>query len=279
MKQSLATLSLLVFLSLSVSGQAKKQAATDEVLAKHRASIGAPDAFAKHNSRVMVGEALMTSKGTGAVKLGGPVQLASAGEMFLLAMVFEVAAYPYEKVAFDGDDVSFGRHTGVGSSLTFFLRANKGVLKRGLFGGTLNAGWALTKSDAAKSLDSAGVATVNGRTLHKFKYTTSGLGDLVVTIFIEDGTFHHVGTEYKFTSSGLMSYSPSGLSGGSSDGPEYYTLTESFGGFSKVGDLTLPLTYNVEFTHKTAIRSYNWNMKFSQAFFEEKLEPSVFKVS
>jgi hypothetical protein len=272
---------LLSFVAVPLQAQEpeKKRITSSDVISKHLASLGTSADVADSNSRVLVGTSLMTSKGAGAVKLSGPAQLASVGDKFLLAMMFEVAVYPYEKVGFDGDDVSFGRHSGVESSLAFFLRANKGVLKRGLFGGSLNANWALLRTDATKYFEYDGISKEDHGSFHRLKFTSSGMGNLLVSVYLDEVSFRHVRTEYKFNASGLMSYSPTGIAAARSDGPEYYTLIESFGDFAKVGKVSLPLTYNIEFSHKSAMRSYNWITRFSEAYFNETLDPGVFKVS
>ncbi|MGD9631581.1 MAG: hypothetical protein AB7V18_20265 [Pyrinomonadaceae bacterium] len=250
-----------------------------ELVGLHTASIGAPDVIAKTSSKVLMGTSMVTSKGQGAIKLTGPVQLASAGDKLLIAMVFDVANYPYEKVAFDGSDISVSRHSGPESPLSFFIRANKTVVKRGIFGGVYNGSWPLLGADKDEDLDYSGTTKIGETVLHKVKYTAPNLGNLTVTLYFEDKTFRHVMTEHKFTASGLMSYSPSGLSSGSSDSPDYYTLIESFGNFAKAGELILPLTYSIEFSSKSASSSRKWTMNFNEAYFNETLEPSVFKVS
>jgi len=119
----------------------------DEIVSRHLSSIGKPESIAAVKSRIMTGTGTFTSK-IQPGKVGGPVQFASDGDMVLLAMVFNANNYPFEKFAYDGKDLMTATLPSGGlSPLGTFLKSNKLVVKRGLFGGVLREGWPLLKPD------------------------------------------------------------------------------------------------------------------------------------
>jgi hypothetical protein len=252
----------------------------EEIIAKHQASVGTPGQIGKAKSRVMVGSSAVTSRGGYVGKLTGPAQLASEGNMIVLAMVFNSNDYPYEKVGYDGKDLTFGRHTRAPSLLTNFLRTNKVAVKRGLFGGVLNASWPLLSKQKGVELDYLGEVEEDGQRMHKVKFFSSDIGALTVLLYFDVNDYHHLRTEYKFTASGLMTYSPSSTTmTPKSAAPDHFTLTEKFSNFAKAGDLVLPLNYVVEVSSKTAHESLTWSVNFTEVYYNEALDASAFKVS
>src|SRR6185503_14426316 len=110
----------------------------DEVINKHLESLGSTDARAAIKSRVLAGTGIFNVK-LRPEKVGGPVQFASVDHKLLLAFVFNANNYPYEKVGFDGKDLTVTTLPGGGlSPLGGFLKSSKFVLKQGLFGGVLS---------------------------------------------------------------------------------------------------------------------------------------------
>jgi len=141
MKIALAFIFVVAATSISVLAQKDVQSipklSADEIISKHVASLGENKANAQ-SPRVMVGTGEFSSK-VRAEKVGGPVQFASSGNKLLLALVFNANNYPYDKIGFDGKELFLATLPGGGySPLDNFLKNNKVIVRRGLFGGILS---------------------------------------------------------------------------------------------------------------------------------------------
>src|SRR5262245_3454165 len=141
MKKSLIPVLICAFCFV-VFAQDKDQSkppklSADEILSKHRASVGNVDALQKIKSRILVGVGTFTTR-LKPGKIGGAAQFASDGEKMLLAMVLNSNDYPFEKLGFDGKDVTAATLPEGGySPLGEYLRSNKHIVKSGLMGGVL----------------------------------------------------------------------------------------------------------------------------------------------
>ena len=271
-------LSGVVFCQADKDDKKTVKMTVDEIVSKHLASIGTPEARAAAKSLVLVGTGTLTSRTGFAGRLGGPLQFASQGDMLLLAMVFNSNDYPYEKVGFNGKDLTTGNYAEGGSILAIFLKSNKTVVKQGLFGGILRLSWPLTKLDKDVKLEYSGIVKEGDRSLYKLKFLSPGIGDLSVSLYFDSESFRHVRSEYYYASSELIGPNPNRIPVIGS-APSRYTLIETFSKFTKVGDLTLPLSYTIDYASAGAEKSLIWTLNFSQAFYNEQLEPTVFKVS
>lgn len=253
----------------------------DEIVSKHLASIGSQEVRDAVKSRVLTGVGVHTTR-VGAGRIGGPAQFATSGNSVILAMVLNSNDYPYEKIAFDGKDATFGVMPAGGySELGTFLKTNKSIFKRGFFGGSLSEGWALLHPNKELKLESAGTAKIDDRVLYKLKVAGAGSGDMSIALYFEPETFRHVRTEYTYRTGQLTTPSPVGSSGAGATNtysPDLFTLTEDFSNFAKVDDLVLPLTYVIEFTTQAG-KTKVWTVKFNQAYNNQPVEPSVFRIS
>jgi len=249
----------------------------DQIIAKHLASVGDAAAISAVKSRILVGVGEFTARAQGG-KVGGPAQLASDGNKFLLALIFNANNYPYEKIGYDGKDLTTSiLPSGAFSPLSNFLKSNKFVLRYGLFGGVLSENWPLFRTDKDLKFEAAGVSKLGDRSVYKIKVSGSGTGDAVISLFFDVENFHHVRTEYFYRVSQVTSPNPNSPTIGGT-APSDYTLTEDFSNFTKVESLVLPLTYVVEYT-SSAGRPFTWTANFTQAYNNQPLEASSFKVS
>ena len=295
MTKFLAALLLGISLVSSASAQKEKLTAAD-VISRHLASIGTPEALKAAKSRVLVGQGALSSKLGYTGKLSGPAQMAFAEDKMLFAIIFNSNDYGAEKLAFDGKEITYGRVIGnitpgdpenVSdtrsrrnlSLLGEFVKAQSAIVKAGLFGGALSSAWPLAADGKKFKAEYAGTESINGRDMHKLKFRPSGAGDLRISLFFETDTFRHVATQYEYTIQPHMISSDSTQN--ASAKASHFTMTESFTGFKKVNDLTLPLGYSITVTNQYPSTSEQviWNVAFSQVFFNEPLEASVFKVS
>jgi len=271
----------VLVLLLSISAPAQKNKITaEEIIEKHLASIGSPAALSAVKSRVMVGQGNLTSKLGYAGNLIGPAQIASDGDKFLLAIVFNSNDYPYEKLAFDGRNLTVGRANGRVTPLGEFLKSQSSMLKRGLLGGVLSSAWPLFNSDPkAVKVEYAGTENVNGKMLYKLKFDPARSDSLRVNLYFDSDTYQHVMSQYDYTIQPHLISSDSTQN--ASARASHYSLTERFADFKKVGDLVLPLQYYIDMTSQTpdGTESLKWAIAIKQVFYNEPLEAASFKVS
>jgi len=269
----------LTVLAQTDSVQKKSERLTaNEVVSKHIASIGLPEALAATKSRVLVGNGALSGRAGIAGRIVGPVQFASQGEMIVFAMMLNSNEHPYEKVGFNGKDVTTGRPSGSRTPLGDFLEGHKGIVKQGLFGGALSTAWPLLANRKGVKYEFAGTTEVQDQRLHKLKFSSSGTNELGITLYFDAETFRHVMTEYKFSVD--QGGGPT-LIVGAAQTPTYFNMTEHFSNFSKVGDLVLPLKYviDVSMHSPTDTLSLQWTSIFTNGYFSETLDAAAFKVS
>ncbi|HEX8264939.1 MAG TPA: hypothetical protein VF596_05905 [Pyrinomonadaceae bacterium] len=284
--KKIITLTIIVFtLCINSFGQAATPQKNDkltaaEVLTKHLASIGTPEAIAKIKSRAMAGNGRLTPlRGLVGKTLTGPVQFASVDDNLLFVMVLNSNEYPYEKVAYNGKDITVGKMpSGNRTPLGEFLKSTSNIIKQGIFGGTLSAGWTLLNFDPKnEKIEYAGLETINNRKLHKVKYSSSKSGALNINLYFEAGTFRHVISEYQYRISPAIT---SNELESSRLKEKRYTLVEQFRDFVQVEGVTLPQTYVLNLTtEENSVTTLEWVVNFSQFYFKETLSPDLFKVS
>lgn len=253
----------------------------EELIAKHLASIGTPEAIAEAKSRLMVGNVNAQFRLTNTrVEIAGPAELASDGNKVLLAMAFNANNYPYEKAAFDGQKVTVGiLPTGGRSRLADFLISQEMVVKQGLLGGALSSAWPLYNLDTKNvKLSYSGTDKIDGRQVHKLKYMPRNAGNLITTLYFDTETFHHVRSQYEYTIAARQGSDPT-LS--VSQRESRFKLIEDFSDFQPTEKLTLPHKYHlgliVETQDKT--QTLDWNMTFAQFSFNQPIAAEEFNVS
>jgi len=280
MKNVVSLLCCIFVLGAQVHAQ-KEKISVDDLISRHAAAIGTSEAREAARSLVLMGQGTVSSKIGYIGCIGGPAQFASVANNFLFAMVLNSNEYPYERLAFNGKDLSFGRPAG--SSLTKlgeFVKSQSSIAKQGLLGGALSTNWALARADKTKiKMEYAGIDTLGGGKYHKLKLRVRGTGELRVSAYFEPDTFRHKITVYEYS---VAAYFTSAVrTENSSAQASHFSLTEQFSDFKQVGSLTLPMTYSITISSQDQgqTESLTWNIEFKQAYFNEPLEASAFKVS
>lgn len=278
----------------------------DEIVAKHLESIGTADAISAVKTRViMANGSVGSARAYGGAIPKGPAQFASDSNKVLLAMIFNSNEFPYEKAAFDGKDQSVGLPNGQRTPLSEFLNAKKSILKEGLLGGALSSAWPLLDVKGRKAkLEYGGTDVVDGRPVYKLKYIPRD--ELKVTLFFDAETFQHVMTQYQYSVEVSLGASSTDIQ----SQKDFFSMTERFGDFRKVGALTLPFSYTITVDSQknsstsaqvipgqgvpgggrvvsvspTSIQgigsgAIRYTFNIAQVYFNEPLEASVFKVS
>jgi hypothetical protein len=253
----------------------------EELVEKHIQSIGKIEDIAQIKSRVLVGSGRINSRLSAITPDTGAVQFGSQNGKTVFAMIFNYVDYPYEKAAFDGEKISVGIPKGRRTPVAEFLRSQTVVLKQGLFGGALNSAWPLLKlKENNIKVEYAGKGEWGDVPSHKLKFLTK-TGGVSVVLFFDVTNFHHIGSEYKFT----IPPRQGGMTTNSSQMPSYYTLTETFGNFKLAGKITLPLAYKltIDNTGSTAASiaqgTQEWNIEYSDVYFDQDLSADLFRVS
>jgi len=288
-KQLLASFVIFITAYGSAAASSSDKVTPEEVVAKHLASIGSADALASAKTRIAVGRAKAISHSNAVRDIAGVGQFASDGDKVLLAMIFNLIDYPYEKMGYDGRKMTVALLPGTAprSALGDFLMSHDAIFKQGLFGGALSSAWPLLDLAAKKpKLSYSGIAKINGRAVHKLDYAPPrGAGDLRMTLFFDAETFRHVRTKYEYLVSARMGPRPGSSvitspgSTGSQTGTRY-ELVEEFSDFKTEGSLTLPHTYRLQLTvegQPTVL--LGWELNFSQFVFNQPIEASAFNVA
>ena len=297
---------LIVVAGFGQDDKKPEKISAEELVSRHLASIGTPDALAAIKSRVLVGEGTLGTVKNYVGSLAGPVQLASDSERHLFVMLFNSNEYPYEKAAYDGKNSSVGLPNGKRTALSEFLKAKNSILEEGLFGGALSSAWPLLDVKGKKAkIEYAGTVKAADRYLYKLKYSPRG-DTLRVSFFFDPENFRHVLTEYHYTVDTKLGVSSTDIQAQK----DYYTLTETFSDFKRVGDITLPFLYTISIDVQRGSRdsvqitpgqalpggtrvvtpvpgrplpagtgALLFTVKLGQVFFNEPLDAGVFKVS
>jgi len=274
----LTTLAMMFPSGLVHSVRADKLS-TEEVVKKHLASIGSPEDIAASRTRIATGSTQAKLRLTNtAVELSGPAQLASDGDKFLLAMIFQSNNYPHEKASFDGENLVIGVLTQGGRTpLGAFLSSQPALLKHGLLGGVLSSAWPLFNLERRDAkVTYAGMDKINGKPVHKLKYVPRNSGELNISLYFDANTFQHVRSQYEYVVSARQ-----GSTAESSIGEHNnrYKLVEDFSDFQPTGKLMLPHAYTIDLTIDLANRTQTmqWSINLQQFSFNETIDPRAFK--
>ena len=162
----------LVAALLPVGASAAEKMKPEEVVAHHLEAVGTETA--RTAGRKVEGPCALEAPASGGVAgaLLGRFAFDSEASRFALRMKFSSQAYPAESFSLEGGlaDVGFvqpGRRSGLGN----FVSTNDVILREGLLGGVLNAGWplfGLAGRGAKVSYD--GLKKLEGREVHRLRY-------------------------------------------------------------------------------------------------------------
>ncbi len=254
----LVVMFLLTFHQLPLGAKDEKMK-PEELIEKHLASIGTPDARAAARTRMAVG-----ARGSGQInfiqpagRLIGTSEIVSEGKRMRISMMMADAPnYPSEQYAFDGDKANTSQvRPGVRVNMAYFAYTYDVMLKEGLLGGTMTTAWALLDvSGRQPKIEYRGLKKVDGVAMHELKYTAKkGSKELQVWLRFDPETFRHLQSEYRLTLPPGMASSPTESS---SQRDTYYSVREYFDDFRTVDGVTLP---------------YSWKLKYSR----EGMGPTV----
>jgi hypothetical protein len=247
----------LVATLLPAGALAAEKMKPEEVVAHHLDAVGAEAARAA--GRNVEGSCALAAPASGGVAgaLLGRFAFDSEASRFALRMKFSSQAYPAESLGLEGGkaEVGFvlpGQRSGLGN----FVSTNDVILREGLLGGTLNAGWPLfdlAKRGAKVSYD--GLKKLDGRELHRLRYRAKkGQDTLDIFLYFDPDTLRHVASVYKASRAQQLGTS---MASSSSEPDMYLQMQETFGDFKSVKGLTLPTAWTIRYEMQAKV-TQNW---------------------
>ena len=269
-----------------VAGAADKMAPAD-LVAKHIAAIGSPDARAKvSGTRIKGGfELIVKAGGTGTSE--GQVVMASHRDQNLVNMAYN-SDEPATSFRYDGSKTTVtqfrpGRHT----PLEHFFHEHQEIVSDGLVGGVLSEAWPLFKlQEKSPKLEYAGMKKIDGRQAHALRYKPQKGSELSITLFFDAETFQHLRTEYEQTVYSTKQTRIPGSPGrlpsvtDQRSAPQRLTAYESFSDFRPEGGLNLPHVYKFELSVQSDVRPLliSWTFNLSEFAFNAPLDKAEFVV-
>jgi hypothetical protein len=252
-------LSVAASLAFGVSRlDAGEKLKAEDVITRHLEAVGPADARAA--ARSLAGSCAISLATGYAGELRGRFGVESGGGRLALKMRFPSDNYPSETFSLEDGRVEIGFVLpGKRSALGNFLNTNDVIVREGLLGGVLNAGWPVFDLAArGGKLSYDGVKKLSGRELHRLSYRAKGQGSLEVQLFFETDTFRHVASIYRVSLAQNMGTT---IETSSRQPDIYFQLEESFGDWKAVTGLTLPSTWTVRYENQGKV-TQSWKYDF-----------------
>ena len=246
----------LVAALLPVGAIAAEKMKPEEVIAHHLDAVGTEAARAA--GRNVEGSCTLEAPASGGIAgaLPGRFAFESDASQFSLRLNFSSQAYPGESFAARGGkaDVGFvlpGKRSGLGN----FVDTHDVILREGLLGGILNAGWplfGLAERGAKVSYD--GLKRLDEREHHRLRYRAKkGQDSLDVFLYFDPDTFRHVASVYKASRAQQLGTT---ITSSSSEPDTYLQVQETFGDFKSAKGLTLPTSWTIRYEMQAKVTQY-----------------------
>lgn len=259
---------IICLLPLNARGQGLS---ADELVAKHLAAVGSPEARAAVKTRVAQGTALFKILVGGGGQIVGTSGMVSEGRKQRFIMKFQ-QNYHGESFGFNGEKVNIGFSNSdqTRSGLASLVYAQDAIIREGLWGGVLATGWALLDVPGRQPrLTYDGLKKVDGRELHRLTYQPRKGTDLKIQLFFEPETFHHVMTTYLLEVGNNVGKT---VVDSATLKADRTTLEERFDTFTTVEGITLPTHWTIQYARELpsgATSLFNWDIK------EENIQQNV----
>jgi len=255
----------------------------EELLARHRASIGTDDVLAAYQTAGMqgTGEFRMLRGGTGGLE--GRVAMISDALKSRFSLDLGHLLYSGEQFISDGKkvEIQYVRNgTQTRSDLGMFLFRYPQLIKNGLWGGALTRTWALLNHDAKElRLRYERLSEKDGKNLHEVSIECKDCGEVTIHLFFESETFRHVLTTYSLVT-------PSPPTEGRSlktpmKDPPYvrYRMEEHFSNFHTQAGVTQPTQWLVRYTRDQQDRPVMLELdsRFEIQLINNPFDPALFE--
>jgi len=252
----------------------------EQVIAKHLESIGSPEKLREIKNRATSGTGHVDFRVGGSASLPAEANLLSEGSSVRFSMRTPALEYPGEQFGFDGNKVVIGQLSpGRRSNLGDFIFVNDELLKEGLMFGTLSTSWTFLNMDKKQPrLDLSGPKKVDGKTVYEMKYNPKkGNGNITAFFDFDAETFRHIRSQFK------AEVVPTNVGQKITDSAETirYTITETFNDFKEVDGLTLPHSYQLDFSIDNPRGGFvgNWAYTIKQVSHNQNIDRQVFSVN
>ena len=258
-------LAAILFLQLCLAPAlvAQTSPAVTRVINSHLDDALGPLEFRTVERRVVLGAGRVETRQAGKGALSGSFTLDTTPVITRMRVEFGATNYDGETFEFDGAKTTIGfsqPKLARRSALGMFIADNDVILREGLLGGVLNAGWPLL--DVARrqaKIDTEGMKNFDGRSHYRLRYRAkSRQGDLDISLYIDARTYRHTATVYIW--SRAQNLGPTIVSS-SQESDVYLRLEERFGDFERVGRLMLPTTWTMDYS-ESANQSTFWRYTF-----------------
>ncbi len=256
----------------------------EDLVAKHLAAFGTPEARAAARSRGVDGTAHFEVVLGASAQADGVARMGSDGHKVRCVISLNGITYIGEDFLTDGSKVQIASPVASKRSLLFrFFLARDTLLSEGLFGGVLSTAWPLLDLDHhAAKLRYTGLKKVDGRELHELRYEPKKIAaDTQVKLYFDPQTFRHVMTIYEamIAVAEAQSLSPSATTQrGASTQESRQTIKETFDDFRTLDGLQLPAHWTIESTNDgNGTSRMKWDIKVENAQ-HTGIDPGVFRV-
>jgi hypothetical protein len=253
----------------------------EDIIAKHLDSIGTAEARAAIKSRAVQGTLHFKVLTGGTGDIPGTWGRVSQERKSNFVMRFPGGDWWGEQFVFEGAKTSFASATSTHKWSVFarFVSSQDFIVKDGLLGGELSTGWALQNLDPSRiKLEYIGLKKVDGRELQGIEYHSKGNTDMIVKLYFDPETYHHVVTVYSFSISPNMSHR---ITDSVNQQEIRYTLEKRFSDFQTEGGITLPRRYDLQYTQESQTGSTNvneWDMTAEKVINNLDLDPKNFQI-
>ena len=271
--------SIFVLATVLISGHAisAQKMTVEELLSKHRESIGASDKLGAVKERMAVGLSEFESK-LPLKKTNGKAVIASRGDDYMFLVSLNSQEYPFEKIGYFSNKVNLPFVTaGARSPLGAFISEHEKMLTTGVFTGAMSGSWPLLDTDMRNAkVKITGKRKVDGREAYVLEYWPKGMdsAEFTIVMFFDTENFRHIRTEYRHTINPSQdTFGKLGRQAGVRQ-----SVIESFSDFKTVDGLTLPYAYNAHYTTESNSGTYEffWRLNIQQYHLNPKLDANFF---
>jgi hypothetical protein len=287
MRKSILFVSIVCLCAaLAVQAADEPKLTAEELVAKHLAAIGSPEARAAAKSRGVDGGAKFEFLSAGGAGQSlGSMKLATEGNKLRLAVNLNTSNYTGEDFISDGSRVSIaGFVSGKKSMLGAFVDQRSELLKEGLFGGVLSTGWSLLNvADRKAKLKYNGLKKVGDKELMELKYEPKKSSDNIqIRLYFDPVTYRHVMTIYEalIPVTAARSINPNSrvATNGAQSQEGHQLLKETFGNFKALDGITLPSSWTIQLTNDVDVStSMKWEFDIRSAV-HAPVDPAAFKM-
>jgi hypothetical protein len=250
-----------------------------EIIANHLKALGDSAVLEKVKNRGMVGQAAVEFKqGVVGNNSDGVFNFISDGKNIGMIMSYPDVNYPGEYFAYNGKETSVAEISpGLRSQLGQFLFKYNAIMKEGFLGGAMSVAWPLLHPEGQKGFTARREKIKD----YEFYVLEKMLGDIKIKLFFDTKSFRHQRTEYDVrikeditkNKQINLAQEPVAVTQNSTapsrvgdltpkatiqeaQADTIYQLVEKFDIFSNPGNLVLPSSYGIYFSHEGSSETF-----------------------